>query len=100
MRLLGDCKSIGNISPILQPTLPILDLRKKFDNMHFVRSAEWKGYFPGTIKAGNFEQISENLKRTLSNILKTQYERKEKSELVTLQEREAELGGLGFDSYN
>ena len=88
------------MSPILQPALPMLDLRRKFDDMHFIRSAEWKGYFPGTIKGGNFEQVSENYKRTLSTILKTSSEREEKRERIALHDREDELAGLGFDSYN
>jgi hypothetical protein len=64
--------------------VPILDLRSKFDEMHFVRSAEWKGYFPGTIKGGNFEQVSENYKRTLGIILKPRSEREERRERIAL----------------
>ena len=54
-RLLADCKAIGNFSPLLMPILPQLDIRELYDELHAIRSIEWGGYFPGSIKGGHRE---------------------------------------------
>lgn len=45
-RLLGMSNSVGNMSPILNNTNPLIDLREKFDEFYHVRTAEWGGFYP------------------------------------------------------
>ena len=56
-RLLSDCKSVSNFSPLLMPVLPNLDIRALFDELSIIRSTEWHGYFPGSLKGGFREQL-------------------------------------------
>lgn len=38
--------AVGNMSPILNNTNPLIDLRERFDEFHHIRSAEWAGFYP------------------------------------------------------
>mmetsp|Transcript_45387 Transcript_45387/g.60257 ORF Transcript_45387/g.60257 Transcript_45387/m.60257 type:complete len:82 (-) Transcript_45387:653-898(-) len=45
-RLLAMANSIGNMSPVINNTNPLIDLRRNFDEFHHIRSAEWQGFYP------------------------------------------------------
>lgn len=45
-RLLGMASKAGNMSPVLNGTNPLIDLRQHFDEFYHVRSAEWSGFYP------------------------------------------------------
>ena len=43
--------SVGNMSPLLNNTNPLSDLRLRFDDMYHIRSAEWQGMYPSDMHA-------------------------------------------------
>lgn len=45
-RLLGMASTVGNMSPVLNGSNPLIDLRQNFDEFYHVRSAEWSGFYP------------------------------------------------------
>jgi len=45
-RLLGMANAVGNMSPVLNNTNPMIDLRERFDEFYHVRTAEWGGFYP------------------------------------------------------
>ena len=38
--------TVGNMSPLMNNTNPLIDLREKFDEFYHIRSAEWRGFCP------------------------------------------------------
>ncbi len=51
-RLVGDCRAVGNLTPMVSPVSPNLDLRSKIDDFYNIRMSEWRGYYPGSIRSG------------------------------------------------
>jgi hypothetical protein len=54
----GDCRALGNLSPLINPINPNLDLRIKMDDFFNIRQAEWKGYYPGSLRGGQETKIN------------------------------------------
>lgn len=38
--------TVGNMSPLLNNTNPMIDLRERFDEFYHIRTAEWRGFYP------------------------------------------------------
>jgi len=57
-RLVGDCRALGNLTPLVNPVCPNLDLRTKIDDFHNIRISEWRGYYPGSIRSGSETTIN------------------------------------------
>jgi len=51
-RLVGDCRAVGNLSPLISNVNPNLDLRMKIDDFYNIRMAEWKGWYPLSLRSG------------------------------------------------
>ena len=45
-RLLGMANAVANMSPVINNTNPLIDLRERFDEFYHIRTAEWGGFYP------------------------------------------------------
>ena len=48
-RLLGMANAVGNMSPVLNNTNPLIDLRELMDEFYHLRTAEWQGFYPSDL---------------------------------------------------
>ena len=97
-RLIGDCKLLGNVRPLLLPVLPQVDLRHHCDEMHFIRSAEWNDYFPNSMRNGRYDYVSKEYSEMSNQIFKQKDKLMQQAEIDSIRDREAYLLGSGFDN--
>ena len=56
------------MSPVLNNTNPLIDLRSKFDDFYHVRSAEWSGFYPTDMTATP-DCITDEYRRMIDQLL-------------------------------
>ena len=90
-RLLGMANAVGNMSPVLNNTNPLIDLRERFDEFYHVRTAEWGGFYPSDMQMTP-DVITDEYRDLVSQVCPTRKEQLEKrGEINSLSEFEIEI---------
>lgn len=90
-RLVGDCRAVGNLSPLVSPVCPNLDLRTKLDDFHNIKLSEWKGYYPGSIRSGFETQFDKKQIENFAQLFKSESEFKRLAEIEKIKKLEAKF---------
>lgn len=67
--------------------------------MHFIRSAEWSGYFPGTTKSGNSITVCPDFRNVIETLFKSKFDLTNDKETLELQERENLLKNVNHNTH-
>lgn len=90
-RVVGDCRALGNLSPLVTVINPNIDLRTKLDDFYNIKTTEWRGCYPGSLRSGYETVINKEEFDGHNQLFRTDREFKRMVETENVKKFEANL---------